>query len=155
MVSEKKFRPDLLYRINTVEIDLPPLRERKEDIHLLAEHFLTMYKKKYHKPVISFDPVAMRKLEHYNWPGNIRELQHAVERAVILSDAEVLHPSDFYFNQSGSTESLNLDDYNLDEVEKTIIRKVLNKHEGNVSKAAKELGITRTSLYRRMEKYGL
>jgi two-component system, NtrC family, response regulator HydG len=155
LVADKKFRQDLLYRINTVEISLPPLRERIMDIPLLSEHFLNIYKKKYHKPSLSFDPVTIRKFEHYSWPGNIRELQHAIERAVILSESDVLTPSDFFFTDYEITESLNINKYNLDEAEKTIIRKVLNKFEGNVTKAAKELGITRTSLYRRMEKYGL
>ncbi len=155
LVSEKKFRQDLLYRINTVEIFLPPLRERTVDIPLLSEHFLNIYKKKYNKPALSFEPLTLKRFEHYSWPGNIRELQHAIERAVILCESEILMPSDFFFTQFEITDPLNIDEHNLDEVEKTIIRKVLNKYEGNVTKAAKELGITRTSLYRRMEKYGL
>ena len=155
MVGDKRFRQDLLYRINTVEIQIPPLRERKEDIPLLSEHFLNIYKKKYQKPLLSFDPVTLKKFEHYSWPGNIRELQHSIERAVILCESDMLMPSDFFFTQFEISETINFDKYNLDEVEKIIIRKVLNKNEGNVTKAAKELGITRTSLYRRMEKYGL
>lgn len=157
MVADNEFRQDLLYRINTVEIHIPPLRERKEDIPLLAEHFLNGFKKKYNKPYLRYAPATMKKLEHYLWPGNVRELQHSIERSVILSEEDVLQPHDFYLSQSElrSDEELLLDNYNLDEIEKNVIRKVLSKNGGNVTKAAQELGLTRTSLYRRMEKYGL
>jgi two-component system response regulator HydG len=155
MVAENKFRQDLLYRINTIEIQIPPLRERKNDIPLLAEYFLSINKRKYNKPEMTITPVTMIKLENYNWPGNVRELQHAIERAVILCESNVLNPSDFFLSEQTAKEEIALKNYNLDEVEKTIIRKILMKYDGNVTKAAKELGITRTSLYRRMEKYGL
>ena len=155
-VAENKFRQDLLYRINTVEIHLAPLRERTEDIPLLAEHFLTIFKKKYNKPDIVIGEETMLKLKHYNWPGNIRELQHAIERAIILSEHDELQPTDFFFSAAGAADKdIDFENYNLEEIEKSIIRKVLSKYEGNVTKAAKELGLTRTSLYRRMEKFGL
>jgi len=156
LVSANKFRQDLLYRINTVEINLPPLRERIGDIPLLVEHFLSFYRKKYSKPELGIDPVTMRQLENYPWPGNVRELQHAIERSVILCDGNLLKPSDFFFNPSAQKiDSNEVSTFNLDEIEKTIIQKVLLKYGGNISKAAKELGLTRTSLYRRMGKHGL
>jgi two-component system, NtrC family, response regulator HydG len=156
MVKEGKFRQDLLYRINTVEIDIPPLRERRDDIALLAEHFLNMYKQKYNKNDLRFNQVTIRKLENYNWPGNVRELQHAIERAVILCETNILQPTDFFFTSPVTNEEKFIfDTYNLEEVEKMVIKKVLDDNEGNISKAAKELGLTRTSLYRRIEKYGL
>ena len=156
-VAEKKFRQDLLYRINTVEIQLPPLRERTEDILLLAEYFLSIYKKRYNKPGLQLGPLTIKKLENYDWPGNVRELQHSIERSIILSDSDVLQPSDFMLRplEELDEQKVVFDNYNLDEVEKTIIQKVLSNNDGNISKAAKELGLTRTSLYRRMEKYGL
>lgn len=154
MVAQNRFRQDLLYRINTVEIQLPPLREREEDITLLAEHFLSLSGKKYNKPKMRFSPTTLKKLEKYHWPGNIRELQHAVERAVIMSDSSIIQPSDFSFSlpESRTTEKQPI---NLEEVERTAIRKVLSKHAGNISHAARELGLTRAALYRRIEKYGL
>jgi transcriptional regulator with PAS, ATPase and Fis domain len=156
MVAGNEFRQDLLYRINTVEIHLPPLRERQEDIPLLTEHFLTMLTQKYKKTIKRVSASASKKLQQYRWPGNVRELRHTLERAVILAETSVLQPSDFLFpGTSRSFEQLAFDNYNLEDVEKTIIQKVLTKHAGNVTHAAKELGLTRTSLYRRMEKYDL
>lgn len=155
MVNENNFRQDLLYRINTVEIKIPPLRDRKPDIPLLTHYFLSLYKKKYNKESLTIDPDTIKKLQNYQWPGNIRELQHALERSVILCDTGVLSPADFYFTKYESKEDLLIVNYNLEEIEKTIIRKILVKHEGNITNAAKELGLTRTSLYRRMEKFGL
>ena len=156
MVANKEFRQDLLYRINTVEINLPPLRERQEDIVLLVEHFLDVYSKKYRKPHKRASASALKKLQKYIWPGNIRELQHAIERAIIMSDSQVLQPTDFFFSSSEAREDgLIFDNYNLEEVEKLIIRKAITKHAGNISQAARELGLTRASLYRRLEKYGL
>jgi len=156
MVENKEFRQDLLYRINTVEIHIPPLRERKEDIPLLAEYFLEIFRNKYSKPGLRLSPQAIKKLENYHWYGNVRELQHTIERSVILSEGDVLEASDFLLTPMHSREyGFQIENYNLDEVEKLIIQKVISKHEGNISKAAKELGLTRTSLYRRMEKYGL
>jgi DNA-binding NtrC family response regulator len=156
MVKQNRYRQDLLYRINTVEIQLPPLRERPEDIAALTEHFLKIFSKKYNKSARKISSAALKKLERYQWPGNIRELQHAIERAVIMSDAAVLQSADFLFSTSDEPgESLVFDDYNLETVEKILIQKTLKKHQGNISRAAKELGLTRTSLYRRMEKHGI
>jgi DNA-binding NtrC family response regulator len=153
MVEQGTFRQDLLYRINTVEIKVPPLADRVEDIPLLAHHYLDYYARKYHKQVTTIAPNAMDKLKRYAWPGNIRELQHAIERAVIMTDSPSLQESDFLFSRPVS--SMSAETLNLDEVEKAAIVKALNLHSGNISKAADELGLTRASLYRRMEKYGL
>ena len=157
MVKENRFRQDLLYRINTIEIEIPPLRERFEDIPLLSNHFLKHYAGKYEKSVNKISEGALSRMHKHTWPGNIRELQHAIERAVILSSGNVLQPEDFNFNVSPTKEEgqLNLEQYNLEEVEKLLIRKVLKKYNGNITQAASELGLTRSSLYRRLEKYGL
>lgn len=156
MVNENKFRQDLLYRINTVEIKVPALKDRIEDIPLLIEHFLKIYCKKYNMPLKRASASTFRRLEKHTWPGNIRELQHSVERAVIMSDVQVLEPNDFFLSQSESHKSdLTPATMNLEETEKLLIRKVVDKHGGNISKAAKELGLTRASLYRRIEKYDL
>jgi len=154
MVQEGKFRQDLLYRINTVEITIPPLSDRVDDIPMLANHFLNHYAKKYRKEVLSISPGAMNKLKKYPWPGNVRELQHSIERALIMADSNTLQESDFLFSRKGS-EELTSDTLNLDEVEKAAVAKAIQLHNGNISKAAEELGLTRASLYRRMEKYGL
>lgn len=159
MVQDNSFRQDLLYRINTVEIRIPPLRERDEDIPLLAEHFLGTYCRKYNKPIRTLHADAIHKLRDYAWPGNVRELQHALERAIIMSDGRQLNAHDFLLappeSRSESDEELHFDDFNLETVEKTVIRKAIQKHHGNISRAAKELGLTRSALYRRLEKYGL
>lgn len=157
MVNENKFRQDLLYRINTVEINVPPLRERIEDIGILVEHFLESYCKKYKIPLKRLNASTQKRLDKHNWPGNIRELQHAVERAVIMSDNNILEPHDFFISHldDESREGSLPSNLNLEETEKMLIRKVIDKHGGNISKAAKELGLTRASLYRRIEKYGL
>ena len=156
MVLEKEFRQDLLYRINTVAIHIPPLRDRKEDISLLVDHFVAIFSKKYKKTINRVNSAAINKLETYQWPGNIRELRHAIERAVILTESDTLQPSDFLFPEAEElTEGVIFDDYNLEYVERTILRKALKKHGGNITHAAKELGLTRAALYRRMEKYGL
>jgi DNA-binding NtrC family response regulator len=156
MVAENRFREDLLYRINTVEIKLPPLRERLEDIPLLVEHFLGMYCKKYGKEKKTIRASTLRRLEKHNWPGNVRELRHALERAVIMTDSDTLQPEDFFLRESkAGRDGLTVDTYNLGDVEEKVIRMVLARHGGNVSQAARELGLTRTSLYRRMQKYGL
>ena len=157
MVNENKFRQDLLYRINTVEIQLPSLRERVEDISLLVDHFLDIYCKKYKISKKRLNASTTKRLEKHTWPGNIRELQHAVERAVIMSESDLLEPHDFFISQNDSDNNLDSlpSNMNLEETEKMLIRKVIDKHGGNISKAAKELGLTRASLYRRIEKYGL
>jgi two-component system response regulator HydG len=155
-VDEGRFRQDLLYRINTVEIPLPPLRDRSGDLLLLADHFLKIYSKKYKKSIKGLLSSSLKKLQAYHWPGNVRELQHAIERAVIMSDGDMLSPEDFNLSIGiRKTGELELNNYNLDEIEKTIIQKVLKQHQGNISQAAQDLGLTRTSLYRRMEKHGL
>jgi DNA-binding NtrC family response regulator len=157
MVKENRFRQDLLYRINTIEIEIPPLRDRFEDIPLLANHFLKHYAGKYEKSVSKISDGAITRMHKHSWPGNIRELQHAIERAVILSNGNVLQPEDFNFTAATGKEDgqLSLEQYNLEEVEKLLIRKVLKKYNGNITQAASELGLTRSSLYRRLEKYGL
>ncbi len=156
MAANNQFRQDLLYRINTVEVHIPPLRERFEDIPLLTEHFVNIYSKKYNKSIKSISQATYNKLEKYRWPGNVRELQHSVERAIIMSDSHVLQPGDFLFSSAEPREDgLVFDNYNLDNVEKIVIQKAVSKYSGNISKAAQELGLTRSSLYRRMEKYGI
>ena len=159
MVRDNRFRQDLLYRINTVELRVPPLRERVDDIPLLADFFLDAYRRKYQSNVKSVSPAAVAKLEKYHWPGNVRELQHMIERAIIMTESTILQPEDFFFaGQHEVDEELDgflFDTYNLEEVEKTVIRRALDKSGGNISQAAEQLGLTRGSLYRRLEKYGL
>ena len=157
MVKEQTFRQDLVYRINTVELMLPPLKERGKDVKLLTTHFLKSFAKKYQKPKLDIAKETIDKLMGYHWPGNIRELRHAVERAVILSESDTLQADDFLFLKSKEEEgkSAEMDSYNLDELEKWAIQRVLVKCKGNISKAAQDLGITRAALYRRMEKHGL
>ncbi len=156
MVGQNRFRQDLLYRINTVEIQLPPLLDRAEDIAILAEHFLDQYCRKYGKAAKKIGAPALRRLEGYTWPGNVRELQHAIERAIIMSDAPVLRAEDFPLGGAPvSEEAPSSDDVSLDDMERLLISRVVKKHGGNVSKAARELGISRAALYRRMEKHGL
>ena len=158
MVKENRFRQDLLYLINTIEVHLPPLRERKEDVSLLAEHFLMTYAKKYNKQIFTISESAIKKMQKYNWPGNVRELQHAIERAVIMSTGHILNAEDLFFSPVSpekNEESLLLEELTLEEVEKMLIRKALKKFDGNITMAAQELGLTRSSLYRRLEKYGL
>ncbi len=155
MVKNGEFREDLLYRINTVELQVPKLKERIDDIPLLTDHFLDLYSKKYNKPRSKIPGNVINKLKSYSWPGNIRELQHAVERAVIMSDSEKLEISDFSFLNAVSDSALEPENYNLEVLESWAIRKAMRKHHGNISHAAKELGLSRGAMYRRMEKYGL
>jgi DNA-binding NtrC family response regulator len=156
MVNSNIFRQDLLYRINTVEIHLPPLRERGDDLHLLSEHFLKIYCKKYNKPKKKISTTTMNKLASYHWPGNVRELQHCMERAVILSESKVLQPEDFFLSKTpADSDAVIFDNYNLELVEKIVINRAIEKFKGNISQAARELGLTRASLYRRLEKHGL
>jgi DNA-binding NtrC family response regulator len=156
MVNQNKFRQDLLYRINTVEIRIPPLRERIGDIPTLVDHFLKIYCKKYNKPLRRLSSATLKRLEKYHWPGNVRELQHAIERAIIMSDSQVLQPTDFFFPiQEQKGDSMNFEDYNLEDIEKLVIHRAISKHGGNITHAADELGLSRASLYRRLEKYGL
>ncbi len=157
MIREGGFRQDLLYRINTVEIRIPPLRERPEDIPLLVDHFLEIYARKYQKGVKGVNPAILRRMEKYSWPGNVRELQHMVERAVIMTETTMLQPEDFFFAAEGyeDKDRLSFQKLNLEDVEKLVIRKALDKYEGNITRAADELGLTRASLYRRLDKYGI
>ena len=156
MVEEGRFREDLFYRLNVITIEIPPLRRRKEDVPLLAQHFLEKYGKENDKQNLELTPEAMRTIESHHWPGNVRELQHAVERAVIMCEGNRLVADDFLLIAAASPgEAVSFDSYNLEEVEREVISRVLRNHQGNVSSAARELGLTRTSLYRRMEKYGL
>jgi transcriptional regulator with PAS, ATPase and Fis domain len=156
MIETGRFRQDLLYRINTVELKIAPLRERVEDIALLADHFMKMYSRKYHKDIRAIAKSTIRKLERYHWPGNVRELEHAVERAVIMCDSDSLREEDFFLGeQRRRADGLVIDNYDLENVEKEVILRVMTKNRGNISLAAKELGLTRASLYRRIQKYEL
>lgn len=158
LADEKKFRKDLIYRINTVDIMMPPLRERGTDITELAHYFVSLYAEKYNKSAFKFDPAFISKLKKHEFPGNVRELQYVLERAVIMTDGNILKPEDLVFSsieRSATTKSINTTSLNLDDVEKNTILTVLEKHKGNVSKSAKELGITRAALYRRLDKYEL
>jgi two-component system, NtrC family, response regulator HydG len=156
MVERGQFRQDLLYRVNTVEIPIPPLRERREDIPLLAHHFLNNYARKYRKELRGINAAALNKLSAYHWPGNVRELQHAIERAVIMSGTSALVPNDFFFPAKvRARNQLPLDTYNLIEIEGIVIRNAMAQFGGNISKVAGELGMSRPALYRRLERYGL
>jgi len=149
-----KFRQDLLFRLNTVEIVLPPLRERIEDIGLLAMHFLKRYANRYRKAVSSIQDDALEALKQYSWPGNVRELDHTIERAVLMAPRETIRVGDLGLRE-GSESSANLMDMSLEEVECYLIKKTLARYEGNVSQAAKALGMSRPAIYRRLEKYGI
>lgn len=158
LADEKKFRKDLIYRINTVDIIVPPLRDRGTDITELSHHFVALYAEKYNKNPFSFDSGFISKLKKHNFPGNVRELQYVLERAVIMTDGSVLKPEDLVFSsieRSPATTSNLTTSLNLDDIEKNAILTVLEKNKGNVSKSAKDLGITRAALYRRLEKYEL
>lgn len=153
MIYEKKFRQDLLYRINTVEIRVPPLRERPDDMEILTNHFLNQYGKKYNRQGIKVDKSIFAKLKKYPWPGNIRELQHAVERAVILTEEKYIRSADLLINPAPIKPTESTQQLTMDEMEKRFIIESLDQHEGNVSRTARSLGMTRTALYRRMKKY--
>jgi DNA-binding NtrC family response regulator len=151
MVSEGKFREDLLYRINTILIEVPPLRDRVDDIPVLANHFLKVYCEKYNKEVMRFNTHTLEKLANYNWPGNVRELQHSVEKAVIMSDSAILLPSDFELNQP--SKSIHHKEVTLEEMEKQMILESLKRNGNNLSVVASKLGITRQTLYNKLAKY--
>lgn len=157
LANENRFRKDLIYRINTVEIVVPPLRRRESDIITLADHFARQYANKYLKPRPTLDAKAIEKLKQYHFPGNVRELQYTMERAIIMSESEVLTATDLIFSpiESASGNEPETRDLNLGVMEKNTILKVIEKHNGNISKAARELGLTRTALYRRLNKYDL
>lgn len=157
LANENRFRKDLVYRINTVEIMVPPLRKRREDIPLLAEHFARVYAAKYLKPNISFHDSATDKLLQYPFPGNVRELQYTIERAIIMADHDVIEAKDLLFSplETPVDDASETDDMKLSTMEKNTIMRVVDKHNGNITRAAKELGLTRTALYRRLSKYDL
>ncbi len=157
LANENKFRKDLIYRINTVEIMVPPLRKREEDIVLLAKHFDRIYSNKYMKPQHEFDARAIEKLKSYHYPGNVRELQYTIERAVIMAEGDVLQAKEIFFSpiESAPVQMEEPQELKLSTIEKNAILKVIEKHNGNISKAAKELGLTRTALYRRLSKYDI
>ncbi|HEV2174606.1 MAG TPA: sigma-54 dependent transcriptional regulator [Nitrospira sp.] len=149
-----QFREDLLFRLNTVEIHVPALRERREDIPLLATHFLSRYASRYRRDVQRFDPAALQAMKQYSWPGNVRELEHTIERAVLMCRTAEIQPADLSLNSS-RPQSQNLEDLSLEAVEAVLVRKALQRFQGNVSQAAEALGLSRGALYRRMEKYGV
>ncbi len=157
LANENRFRKDLIYRINTVEIMVPPLRKRTEDIVPLAKHFARIYANKYMKISNDFDAKAIEKLKLYHYPGNVRELQYTIERAVIMSEGDMLGAADLIFSPIESFKEVPAEtqDLKLSTIEKNTILRVIEKHNGNVSKAAKELGLTRTALYRRLSKYDI
>ena len=149
------FREDLLFRLNTVEIHLPPLRERREDLPLLAAHFLNKYTLRYQKKIDGFSPETMERLAEHTWPGNVRELDHTIERAVIMCRGQMIEPGNLGIQFSRRPQAVNLDEMSLEEVEALLVSKALARHNGNVSQAAEMLGLSRGTFYRRMEKYGL
>jgi DNA-binding NtrC family response regulator len=153
-VAGGRFRQDLLFRLNTVEIHLPPLRERPEDIPLLAHHFLDTYARRYRKFLTTFSDDATKALLRYDWPGNVRELDHAVERAVLMAKGAVVEAADLNL-QPGAAAERGLEEMSLDEVECFLIRKTLARFDGNVGQAAEALGLSRSALYRRLQRYGL
>ena len=155
LVKQGNFREDLLYRINTIQIHIPPLRERGSDITLLATFFLKKFADKYDKPKLKFGDKALEHLLNYQWPGNVRELCHSVERAIILSEKEYLTPSDFILCEDVSKEDILQNPISLDEAEKILINNSIKRNKGNLSSVARELNIGRQTLYRKMEKYGL
>ncbi len=154
-VQQGRFREDLLFRLNTIEIHLPPLRERKEDIPVLAAHFLSVHARRYRKPVTGFAPAALQGLLDNPWRGNVRELNHAIERAVLLAQDRLVQPTDLALKSTRESSASQLEEMSLEEVEAFLIRKALARHHGNVSQAAQALGLSRSALYRRMERYRL
>ncbi len=153
LVAEQRFREDLLYRLNTIRIEVPPLRERSDDIELLANSFLKYFEKRYHKPSLKISSQAINKLMKYAWPGNIRELQHTIEKAVILSDSAILKPDDFVLKVSSRHAESNM--ITIEEMERQMIETALNKFDGNLTAVANQLGITRQTLYNKIKRYGL
>jgi two-component system response regulator HydG len=156
VVSSGKFRQDLYYRINTIEIKIPPLRERGDDILLLTNHYIDLYGRKYGKRSLKFSKEVQRLLYSYNWPGNVRELAHSIERAVIMTDGTTIELDSIPLTKQDSSKSQHRDkSLNMDEIEKQAIIKALKVNNGNISNAAAELGMGRTTLYRKMTKYGI
>jgi DNA-binding NtrC family response regulator len=154
-VAAGRFREDLLFRLNTIEIRLPNLRERQRDIELLAHHFLRVYTERYRKKISGFDAAAVQSLREHPWPGNVRELDHAIERAVLLSAGPLIRSVDLGLRAASPAGTPRLEEMNLEEVEKHLIQRMLARHGGNVSQAANALGLSRSALYRRLEKFGL
>jgi DNA-binding NtrC family response regulator len=152
-VAAGKFRQDLLFRLNTIQLHLPPLRERREDIELLAQHFLKQHVKRYQKGITGFDEGALLAMRDYSWPGNVRELDHAIERSVLMSPGKVIRAPDLGLNAASSAP--RLEEMSIEEVEAFLIKKTLARCDGNARKAAEELGLSRSAFYRRLEKYGL
>ena len=156
LTKDNLFREDLMFRINTIQIEIPPLRKRGDDILLLTEHFLTLFGKKYEKPYLKISSTAIDKLRQYNWPGNVRELQHMIENSVIMADDKVIRPENLHFTTKVSSgNSLSDNSLNLSNVEMLTIKEALFKNKGNIYRAARELGITRKTLYSKIEKYEL
>jgi len=152
MINQGLFREDLLYRINTITIELPPLRERGNDILLLAEFYLHKYIIKYDKPGLKINHKAQKKLLKYSWSGNVRELQHSVEKAVILADTQILGEDSFVLNGTNSNKKFDLQNKTIEEMEKEMILDSIDKEKGNMSAVAKKLGITRPTLYKKLKK---
>ena len=150
-----RFRADLLFRLNTVEIHIPPLRERREDIPRLAAHFLSKYAARYNKQIPAFSTEAMERMMEHSWPGNVRDLDHTIERAVIMCRTDQVEASNLGLQSGGRSKSANIEDMSLEEVESLLVSKALARYSGNVSQAAEALGLSRGTFYRRMEKYGL
>ncbi len=158
LIAKNEFRQDLYFRVNTMEINLPPLRARKGDVGLLSEYYLLTYKEKYKKPQATFSKAVLTAFENYSWPGNIRELQHVVERAIIMSDGNEIGVGDIQLSNAKSlsqTETALPETVDLETMERNLVKRAIDKYQGNISKAAAELGLTRAALYRRMEKFGL
>jgi len=153
-VQTRRFREDLLFRLNTIEIHLPPLRERREDLPLLANYFLHQFSQRYRKRLTGIESAAMQALIEYAWPGNVRELEHAVERAVLMAQGDTVRPSDLGL-RAGREGAGRVEEMSLEEVESLLVKKAMARYEGNVSAAAGALGLTRSALYRRLKKYGL
>jgi DNA-binding NtrC family response regulator len=154
-VEAGRFREDLLFRLNTIEIHLPPLRDRREDIPLLAKHFLQGYSQRYRRQITGFDAGAAQALAEHTWPGNVRELDHAIERAVLMSQQSLINAADLGLRPGRAAATGRLEDMSLEEVESFLIRKALERHQDNVSHAAEALGLSRSALYRRMQRYGI
>ena len=152
-VAAGKFRQDLLFRLNTIQLHLPPLRERREDIELLAQHFLKQHVTRYRKAITGFDESALQALRNYAWPGNVRELDHSVERGVLMAPGKVIRAPDLGLNAASATP--RLEEMSIEEVEAFLIKKTLARCDGNARRAAEELGLSRSAFYRRLEKYGL
>jgi transcriptional regulator with PAS, ATPase and Fis domain len=155
MIEKRRFREDLLYRINAIQIDVPPLRERTDDIPVLAQFFLRKYCHQYSKPMLKLDARSLKSLQAHSWPGNIRELEHTIEKAVILSEEKVINDAQLFPKNASSTSTHKPVSHNLEENEKILIDSALRKEHGNVSAAAKKLGINRSTLYQKMKKYGI